>query len=281
MRNLTLAAAITIFLLRPGRAFEVRGYRIEGNTAFCRRRKNSGCLPITSATVDFARIREGLGGLQLLYRDLGFATVSVTLPQQKLTNGIVRVKIIEGKLASDIASRATAYSARQCHARAAEPTDTNILLNTKWFQPELDRANANQDRQIYPVISPGLRTRNQRPDAAKSKTVCRCTDISKSTTSPRPARHCCGWTRRFNTTTSGSAIIRLAFDYNFSPQQMKPGGICRNFTTSRWSPVTAAYYRLPLGIQHRPPAKIRKPAGGFRLQRSQPSIQSPAAGRPA
>ena len=34
--------------------------------------------------------------------------------------------------------------------------DTNILLNTEWFQPELDLANANPDRQIYPVISPGL-----------------------------------------------------------------------------------------------------------------------------
>ena len=51
--------------------------------------------------MDFARIREGLGKLQLRYRDLGFPTISVTLPQQKLTNGIVRVKVIEGKL-SDI-----------------------------------------------------------------------------------------------------------------------------------------------------------------------------------
>ena len=42
--------------------------------------------------LDFARIREGLGKLQLRYRDLGFPTISVTLPQQKLTNGIVRVQ---------------------------------------------------------------------------------------------------------------------------------------------------------------------------------------------
>ena len=40
----------------------------------------------------FARLREGLGELQLLYRNLGFATISVTLPQQRLTNGIVEVR---------------------------------------------------------------------------------------------------------------------------------------------------------------------------------------------
>ena len=60
--------------------------------------------------LDFARIREGLGKLQLRYRNLGFPTISVTLPQQKLTNGIVRVKIIEGRL-SDIIVGATVITA--------------------------------------------------------------------------------------------------------------------------------------------------------------------------
>ena len=81
-----------------GPAFEVRGYRIEGNTVLPP--EKFGMLSNYTGTVDFPRIREGLGGLQLLYRDLGFVTVSATLPQQKLTNGFVRVKIIEGKLAA-------------------------------------------------------------------------------------------------------------------------------------------------------------------------------------
>src|SRR5260370_34360313 len=32
---------------------------------------------------------------------------------------------------------------------------TNQILNGLVFQQELDRANANRDRQIYPVINPG------------------------------------------------------------------------------------------------------------------------------
>jgi hemolysin activation/secretion protein len=39
--------------------------------------------------------------------------------------------------------------------RALPSLRTNVLLNTRWLQPELDRANANADRQIYPVVSPG------------------------------------------------------------------------------------------------------------------------------
>ena len=36
--------------------------------------------------------------------------------------------------------------------RALPSLKTNILINTKWLQPELDRANLNPDRQIYPLF---------------------------------------------------------------------------------------------------------------------------------
>ncbi len=155
---LTNAAAVASSTNAPykptGATFDVRAYRIEGNYGVLPPEK-FGVLSNYTGTVDFARVREGLGVLQLLYRDLGFVTVSVTLPKQKLTNGVVQVKVVEGKLA-DIKVKGNQYYSRENVLRALPSLDTNILLNTKWFQPELDRANQNQDRQIYPVISPGL-----------------------------------------------------------------------------------------------------------------------------
>jgi len=102
-----------------------------------------------------SRLREGLGELQLLYRNLGFPTISVTLPQQRLTNGTVEVKVIEGKLES-INVISNRFFTSNNIMRALPSLTTNVLINTKWLQPELDRANLNPDRQIYPVISPGL-----------------------------------------------------------------------------------------------------------------------------
>src|ERR1700690_1435027 len=91
-----LAAAITNLFTAPKPTFEVRGYRIEGNTALPAEEFN--LLTNYLGELDFTQRREGLGRLQLLYRNLGFATIGVTLPQQRLTNGTVRVKIVEGKL---------------------------------------------------------------------------------------------------------------------------------------------------------------------------------------
>lgn len=223
--------------------FDVRGYRIEGNYSVLPPEK-FGALSNYTGTVDFARVRDGLGVLQLLYRDLGFATVSVTLPPQKLTNGIVRIKVVEGKLATIRVEGNRWFSAENV-LRALPSLQTNVLLNTKWLQPELDLANQNQDRQIYPVISPG-------PEPGTS-------DLTLQVKDQLPLH---GHMEINDKSTPGTPLLRLdtavqydnlwqhehqiGFDYNFSPQEMKPGGAPQFYDL----PMVASYsgyYRLPLG----------------------------------
>jgi len=146
--------------------FEVRGYRLEGNTVLSREdvdfpgdpprpTKRFHALTNYVGKVTVARLREAVGAAQLVYRELGFATVGVALPQQKLTNGIVILKVVEGRLANILVQGNRYFSSNNVR-RSLPGLVTNVVVNAKWFQPELDRANANQDRQIYPVISPGL-----------------------------------------------------------------------------------------------------------------------------
>ena len=75
----------------------------------------------TGAAVGLPRVRQGLSELQLLYRNLGFATVSVTLPQQRLTNGVVRVQVVEGKLNRITVEGNHYFSSNNVCARIAEP----------------------------------------------------------------------------------------------------------------------------------------------------------------
>ena len=55
--------------------------------------------PYTGPKITFDSIRQALADLQMAYRDRGYVTVSVGLPPQKLTNGIVRMQVTEGRLA--------------------------------------------------------------------------------------------------------------------------------------------------------------------------------------
>jgi hemolysin activation/secretion protein len=242
----TLAASITNLFLAPEKrqTFEILHYRIEGNTVLPP--EKFSVLTNYIGTVDFARVREGLGLLQLLYRDLGFVTVSVTLPQQKLTNGIVTVKIIEGKLAS-IKVAGNLHFSTDNVLRALPSLDTNILLNTKWLQPELDRANANQDRQIYPVISPGLEpgTSDLTLKVKDRLPLHEHIEINDKSTPGTPLL-------RVDTAIQYGNLWQrdhqIGFDYNFSPDGMKPVDHLPQFYDQPTIASYSGYYRLPLGF---------------------------------
>jgi len=105
-----------------------------------------------AATFDV--IREALVELKSAYRERGYVVVDVSLPQQTLTNGVVKVQVTEGRLAEINVVNNRHFTSNNI-MRALPSLHTNIMLNGLVFQQELDRANANRDRQISPVIGPG------------------------------------------------------------------------------------------------------------------------------
>jgi hemolysin activation/secretion protein len=228
----------------PKATFDVRTYRIEGNTVLPP--QDFGVLSnYTSTNLDFPRLREGLGKVQLRYRELGFPTIGVTLPQQKLTNALVRVKVVEGKI-SDIAVTGNRYYSAENVRRALPSLTTNILLNTKWFQPELDRANLNLDRQIYPVVAPGLepgtteltlKVKDQFPLHGHI-------EVNDKSTPDTPLL-------RIDSAVQYDNLWQLnhqvGFDYNFSPQSMKSDTYSPDFYDQPMVASYSGYYRLPLG----------------------------------
>lgn len=222
----------------------IRSYQMEGNTILAP--ENFDVLTnYTGTNVTFARLREGLGTLQLRYHELGYSTISVTLPQQKLTNGIVRVKIVEGKL-NQIKITGNKYFSAANIRRALPSLATNVLLNTRWFQPELDAANQNRDRQIYPVISPGyepgtteleLKVKDQMPLHWRSEVNDKSSPGSPLLRSDTSIQYANLWQREH----------QIGFDYNFSPQRFKGEKDADTLLDLPMVSSYSAFYRLPLG----------------------------------
>ena len=224
---------------------DVRSYIVEGNTVL-RPEQFSLLTNYTGTNITFPRLREGLGELQLLYRNLGFATISVTLPKQKITNGVVHVKVVEGKL-NKISVTGNRYYSTNNIRRALPSLTTNILLNTKWFQPELDRANASADRQIYPVVSPG-------PDPGTTDLLLKVKD--------RLPLH--AHIEVNDKSTPGTPLLRvdsaiqynnlwqlnhqIGLEYNFSPLSMKSGDYSPNIFDQPMISSYSGFYRIPLGF---------------------------------
>ena len=74
-------------------AFDVHTYRIEGNTILPP--QEFGMLSNYTGKVDVRARARRLGQVAIALPRFGYPNINVTLPEQKFTNGLVRVKIVE------------------------------------------------------------------------------------------------------------------------------------------------------------------------------------------
>ena len=257
-------------------AFEVRRYDVQGNTLLPVAVIETTLATATGERVTLPQIQKALGDLQLAYRERGWATVGVSLPQQQLTNATVRVLVTEGALADIVVVGNRHFSSN--NVRQSLPSlRTNAPLNARVFQRELDIANQNRDRQIYPVIGPG-------PEPGTSALTLRVKDrlpihgrleVNNQTPPGTPE-----W--RVNTSVQHRNLWQrehqAGLSYGFAPEAMKLEAPSPDFLLNR--PQVAfygGYYRLPFGHQESVEEQVR-PGRGFGFDEASRQFRLPPAG---
>ena len=253
--------------------FTVHAYEIHGDTLLTTSTLMSLLVKYTGTNVTIADVLKAASDLQLEYRNRGYPTVSVTIPQQQITNGIVKIRVFQGRLA-DVLVTGNRYFSSNNVMRALPSLRTNMILSGPVFQAELDRANANQDRQIYPELNPGpapnttdlqLRIKDRLPLHAKI-------DFNNQSSPGTPDL-------RLNTSAVYNNLWQLehsvGVQYGFSPEAYKSGD---------WSfydlPLVAnysAFYRLPLGNPERVEDLVSTQPGTFGFNEATRQFRLPGA----
>lgn len=258
--------------------FTVIAYEIKGDTLLSTDTLMSIFAKHTGTNVTLADITQAASDLQMEYRNRGYPTVNVTIPPQQLTNNIVKIRVFQGRL-SDIVVSQNRYFSSNNVMRALPGLRTNSILVGPVFQAELDRANANQDRQIYPQIEPGLqentttlnlKVKDRLPVHAK-------VDFNNLNSPGTPDL-------RVNSSASYQNLWQLehslGVQYSFSPEMYKTG--------NQWDwydqPLVANYggfYRLPLGGYDSVDKQIAGKGGNFGYDEASRKFRLPASsGRP-
>lgn len=269
---------IHVISTNAGPRFEVEHYRITGNSVLSPQNLSVILTNIDGAfgtNVSFEGIRTVVEQLQKAYRDRGYITVAVGLPQQKLTNATVKVQVTEGRLAVITVQGNTYFSSNNV-MRALPSLHTNILLNGNTLQAELNRANANQDRKIYPVVGPGpapgtsaltLHVKDQLPLHAKL-------DLDNLSSPGTP-----------DLRVNASAVYNnlwqqehsLGFQYGFSPEEYKQAGQW-NFYDRPDVSLISGFYRLPLGNPESLDQRITANPGTFGYSEATRKFNLPPVG---
>ncbi|MFN0067730.1 MAG: POTRA domain-containing protein [Limisphaerales bacterium] len=230
----------------PQPSFEVREFNVAGNTLLPPAAIAGALTNALGPAVTLPEIQKAVGALQLAYRERGHATVSVALPPQTLTNATVHVQVTEGVLAEVRVTGNRHFSTNNV-LRALPSLRTNEVLNSQVFQRELDLANQNRDRQIFPTLGPGpepgtsaltLRVKDRRPLHGRA-------EVNNHATPGTP-----DW--RVNTSAQYNNLWQLehqvGFSYSFTPEAYKNTDLIDDYLLNR--PLVAsygAYYRLPFG----------------------------------
>ena len=276
------AASATTNKPAPPRTFEVRHYDIVGNTLLSQPTIDAIVTNGIGTNITFAQVQKVLGELQLAYRERGYASAKVSLPQQQLTNATIRVQVLEGVLV-DVRVTGNRYFSSNNVIRALPSVRDALIwqddvVNSTVLQREVDLANQNRDRTIYPVITPGpepgtsaleLRVKDRLPLHGK-------VDLNNQNTPGTP-----DW--RINTSLNYANIAQrehsLGLFYGFSPEEKKP----ESFRTAGILDVPlivnyGAFYRLPLGEADAVQQQVNSDLGNFGFDEATKQFRLPPPG---
>jgi len=135
--------------------FDVMEYRVLGNSTLDAREVERAVYPYLGNAKTFADVEAARGNLELAYRQAGFGTVFVDLPEQNVDDGIVRLRVTEGRIDRVRISGTKYYSNRQI--RAALPAlASGSVPKIPEVQSEINAFNRRSaDRSVVPVLKAG------------------------------------------------------------------------------------------------------------------------------
>lgn len=138
----------------PVARFDVFEYQVEGNTVLSTERIERAVYPFlgeqrTVADVDAARL-----ALEAAYRDAGYGTVVVDTPEQRITDGVVILQVVQAPVSRLRVVGSRYYSQGRILAKVPALAEGQVP-NFKEATEQLASVNRSADRRVTPLLRPG------------------------------------------------------------------------------------------------------------------------------
>lgn len=180
--------------------FDINEFTVSGDTLLGGDTIKSLVAPFQGKAKDFGDVQQALEALQEAYRTKGYSSVRVTLPEQELENGTVKLEVIEQKINSIKLEGNTSYTDE--NVMQALPTlKVGELPNIKEISKTLKIANQNPTKQTAVLF---------KDSEAKENTI----DVTVKVNDEKPWK---AFVNLDNTGNRESGHGRLSFGYqNFN-----------------------------------------------------------------
>lgn len=137
-----------------GPRFDIFEYRIEGNSVLDRAEVERAVYRFLGPKRTIEDVNAAKEALEAAYRDSGYLTVYVDIPEQKVDQGVVVLKVTEGRIERVKVTGSRYYSLGQIRSRAPSIAEGQVPYFPQ-VQKELAGLSHGQDRVVTPVLKPG------------------------------------------------------------------------------------------------------------------------------
>jgi hemolysin activation/secretion protein len=135
--------------------FDVHEYRVLGNTVLPNRDIETVLYPLLGDHKTLADVEIARAALEKTYHDRGFGTVFIDIPEQDVSDKIVRLKVTEGRLHEVHIAGARYFSERKILAAIPSATEGSVP-NLPDLQRQLAAVNVQSaDRTVVPILKAG------------------------------------------------------------------------------------------------------------------------------
>ena len=138
----------------PAVAFDITGFAVEGNTLLRPAVIQTALKPYAGSHRSFDAIEQAMAALQRLYRRRGYSLVKVTLPEQELKNGVVRLTVVETRIGS-VRVHGNQFHGTDNVRRSLPGATEGAIPDTDALAADLKLANANPSKQVEMQVQGG------------------------------------------------------------------------------------------------------------------------------
>lgn len=134
--------------------FDILEYQVAGNTVLPVQAIETAVYPFLGPQRVFSDAEAARVALEKAYQDAGYLSVSVNLPEQKVSGGVVRLQVVEGQVERLRVSGACYYALGEIKAVTPELAEGKVPYFPE-VQKQLAAVNRTAERKVTPLLRPG------------------------------------------------------------------------------------------------------------------------------
>lgn len=135
--------------------FDILEFEVHGNTVLDAMAIERAVTPFLGPKKLIADAEGARAALEKVYQDLGYLTVFVDLPEQRIDEGVVKLQVIEGRVERLKVTGSRYFSQGYIRDRVPELAEGKVP-NFNQVQAELASVNRTPERRVQPVLRPGI-----------------------------------------------------------------------------------------------------------------------------